>query len=46
MGQYSRCINVPKQEVPRFRGKGFSPLTRHDYERTWAQPDPFVGATD
>jgi hypothetical protein len=46
MGPYSACIIVPQQEVPRFRGRGFRPLTRQEYERTWATPDPYVGATD
>ncbi len=46
MGPYSRCIIVPQQDVPRFRGRGFRALTRHEYEQTWATPDPFVGATD
>jgi len=46
MGPYSACIIVPRPNVSRFRGNGFRPLTRQEYERTWAGPDPFVGATD
>ena len=46
MGPYTKCIIVPQADVPRFRGKGFRPLTRHEYELTWARPDPHVGATD
>jgi hypothetical protein len=46
MGPYSRCIIVPQKDVPRFHGQGFRTLTRQEYERTWARPDPFVGVTD
>lgn len=46
MGPYSRCIIVKHEDVARFRGQGFRALTRHEYERTWARPDPFLGATD